>query len=190
MFSSSSRWVWWFRLTVRTQYHATSSGWHGIEKLTGTWSANMACYAESSASISRVGWVLLALKHWICRIPLWLPRGQNRISSTSTSFIWYRNISGFLEIQSKRSSYPESRVHGATIGPTWVLSAPDGLHVGPMNFAIRLPSKINYYEHKGQRKRHKLKCFICCTQNYYTDLFDFAPVIYGPVNWKLLLMWY
>ena len=23
------------------------------------------------------------------------------------------------------------------MGPTWVLSAPDGLHAGPMNFAIR-----------------------------------------------------
>ena len=27
--------------------------------------------------------------------------------------------------------------HGANMGPTWVLSAPDGPHVGPMNFAIR-----------------------------------------------------
>ena len=32
---------------------------------------------------------------------------------------------------------PDSKVHGANIGPTWVLSAPDGLHVGPMNLAIR-----------------------------------------------------
>ena len=33
-------------------------------------------------------------------------------------------------------SYPDSKVHGANMGPTWVLSAPDGPHVGPMNFAI------------------------------------------------------
>ena len=32
---------------------------------------------------------------------------------------------------------PESKVHGANVGPTWVLSAPDGPHVGPMNLAIR-----------------------------------------------------
>ena len=32
---------------------------------------------------------------------------------------------------------PESNVHGANMGPTWVLSAPDGHHVGPMNLAIR-----------------------------------------------------
>ena len=32
---------------------------------------------------------------------------------------------------------PDNKVHGATMGPTWVLSAPDGPHVGPMNLAIR-----------------------------------------------------
>ena len=29
------------------------------------------------------------------------------------------------------SNNPESKVHGANMGPTWVLSAPDGPHVGP-----------------------------------------------------------
>ena len=33
---------------------------------------------------------------------------------------------------------PDSKVHGANIGPTWVLSAPDGPHAGPMNLAIRV----------------------------------------------------
>ena len=32
---------------------------------------------------------------------------------------------------------PDSNVHGANMGPTWVLSAPDGPHVGPTNLAIR-----------------------------------------------------
>ena len=32
---------------------------------------------------------------------------------------------------------PDSKVHGANMGPTWVLSAPDGPHVGPMKFAFR-----------------------------------------------------
>ena len=31
---------------------------------------------------------------------------------------------------------PDSKVHGIKMGPTWVLSAPDGPHVGPMNLAI------------------------------------------------------
>ena len=34
--------------------------------------------------------------------------------------------------------YPDSKVHGANLGPTWVLSAPDGPHVGSMNLAIRV----------------------------------------------------
>ena len=34
--------------------------------------------------------------------------------------------------------YPDSNVLGANMGPTRVLSAPDGPHVGPMNIAIRV----------------------------------------------------
>ena len=33
-------------------------------------------------------------------------------------------------------SYPDSEVHGAKMGPTWVLLAPDGPHIGPVNLAI------------------------------------------------------
>ena len=41
---------------------------------------------------------------------------------------------------------PDSKVHGANMGPTWVLSAPDGPHVGPMNFALRdIPAFGIYY---------------------------------------------
>ena len=32
---------------------------------------------------------------------------------------------------------PDNKVHVANMGPTWVLSAPGGPHVGPMNLAIR-----------------------------------------------------
>ena len=32
---------------------------------------------------------------------------------------------------------PDNKVPGANMGPTWVLSAPDGPHVGPMNLVIR-----------------------------------------------------
>ena len=31
---------------------------------------------------------------------------------------------------------PDSKIHEANMDPTWVLSAPDGPHVGPMNLAI------------------------------------------------------
>ena len=32
--------------------------------------------------------------------------------------------------------YPDSKVYGANMGFTWVMSAPDGPHVGPMKLAI------------------------------------------------------
>ena len=32
--------------------------------------------------------------------------------------------------------YLDSKVHGANMGPTWVLPAPDGPHVGPINLAV------------------------------------------------------
>ena len=37
---------------------------------------------------------------------------------------------------------PDSKVHGANMGPTWVLSAPVGPHVGPMNLAIKVSFPI------------------------------------------------
>ena len=36
----------------------------------------------------------------------------------------------------------DNKVYGANMGPTWVLSAPGGPHVGPMNLAIR---EITYH---------------------------------------------
>ena len=38
--------------------------------------------------------------------------------------------------------YPDSKVHGANMGPNWVLSAPVGPHVGPMNLAIWVASFV------------------------------------------------
>ena len=32
--------------------------------------------------------------------------------------------------------YPDSKVHGANMGPIWGQQVQDGPHVGPMNFAI------------------------------------------------------
>ena len=35
-------------------------------------------------------------------------------------------------------TYSDRKVHVANMGPTWVLSAPGGPHIGPMNLAIGL----------------------------------------------------
>ena len=45
---------------------------------------------------------------------------------------------------------PDSKVHGDNMGPTWVLPAPDGPHVGHMNLGIRVI--MQYHKsipHKG-----------------------------------------
>ena len=47
--------------------------------------------------------------------------------------------------------YPDSKVHWANMGPTWVLSAPDGPHVGPMNLTNRVTPDIL-----------KAPCFLLC----------------------------
>ena len=64
--------------------------------------------------------------------------------------------------------YPDNKVHGANMGPTWVLLAPDGPHVGPMNLAIRdktcwnLPEMLQGW-HQTQRKQnvHSLFQYNC-----------------------------
>ena len=38
--------------------------------------------------------------------------------------------------------YPDSKVHGSNMRPTWVLSAPDGPHIDPMNLAIMVITSI------------------------------------------------
>ena len=35
-------------------------------------------------------------------------------------------------------TFPDSKIHGAYMGPTWGQQDPGGPHVGPMNLAIRV----------------------------------------------------
>ena len=32
--------------------------------------------------------------------------------------------------------FPDNQIYGVNKGPTWILPAPDGSHVGPMNLVI------------------------------------------------------
>ena len=56
---------------------------------------------------------------------------ENR-RSTNMSYHWYVCV-----LDSISCVNPDSKVHGANMGPTWVLSAPDGPHVDPMYLVIR-----------------------------------------------------
>ena len=46
---------------------------------------------------------------------------------------------------------PDNKVHGANMGPTWVLSAPDGPHVGPVNLVFRARA---YHPHTPLAAEH------------------------------------
>ena len=55
-------------------------------------------------------------------------------------FLWIADLQTF-NVQATTQihvNYPDSKVHGANMRPTWALSAPDGPHVGPMNLTIRV----------------------------------------------------
>ena len=49
----------------------------------------------------------------------------------------------FVKAMGLTNNFPDSKVHGANIWLTWVLSAPGQPHVGPMNIAIIQGSNIN-----------------------------------------------
>ena len=42
----------------------------------------------------------------------------------------------YWELQKQMIRFPDSKVHGANMGPIWGRQDPGGPHVGPMNFAI------------------------------------------------------
>ena len=45
------------------------------------------------------------------------------------------------------NNFPDSKAHGTNLGPTWVLSASDGPHVGPMNFPMLGPMLSGFCKH-------------------------------------------
>ena len=45
---------------------------------------------------------------------------------------WAQLLSKYFQCQ----AYPDSKVHGANMGPIWGQQDPGGPHVGPLNFAI------------------------------------------------------
>ena len=59
-----------------------------------------------------------------------------KCSQRSSGHIW--NPAKNVKPHHLQRTFPNSKVHEANRRPTWVLSAPDGPHVGPMNLAIRV----------------------------------------------------
>ena len=67
-------------------------------------------------------------------------QGNCSILSIGLTFVARYGCSHFVSILMvimMTQSTPDIKVHGTNMGPTWVLSAPNGPHVDPMNLAIR-----------------------------------------------------
>ena len=76
---------------------------------------------------------------------------------------------------------PHSKVHGANTGPTWVLWAPDGPHVGPMNLVI-----WDYYSLNSP--------FYVCLSDIrilavVTDIENIRAEWVAWIEWDGLLLW-
>ena len=85
-----------------------------------------------------------------------------------------------VSLGKRRSDHiPDSEIHGANMGPTWVLPAQDRSHVGPMNLAIRdttlrYPCNSWAPRHDWDAYRNK--------QGKYT-----IPKIHCPASWSITL---
>ena len=79
--------------------------------------------------------------------------------------------------------YPDSKVHMANMGPTQVLSAPGGPHVGPMNLAIRATNGSSIRSYLFQ-----LQCltFDTLSQSQFMQHGSMlAPILYVPICFLL-----
>ena len=62
---------------------------------------------------------------------------RNKQKNNSNMCMFYSVLVLNAQLLSPYCSHPDSKVHGTNMGPTWILSAPVGPHVGPMNLAIK-----------------------------------------------------
>ena len=54
--------------------------------------------------------------------------------------------------------YPDSKVHGANMGPIWGRQDPDGSHVGPMNFVIWVQTPVMFESTHHYFYQEPIKC--------------------------------
>ena len=92
----------------------------------------------------------------------WLPTLVQLIAWSQQAIGHYLNQ---WRLPSPMMPYPDSKAHGANIGPIWVLLAPGGPQVGPMTLAIRVYTEYKLYAY-----------FVGCTLDRIWDL----------VNWSWL----
>ena len=79
------------------------------------------------------GPMALLTKCWLRKPEEKSKKNQSYSQSPLSVFVWceWRRC-----IPDNLCTYPDSKVHGANMGPIWGRQDPGGPHVGPMNFAL------------------------------------------------------
>ena len=85
---------------------------------------------------------------------------------------------------------PDIKVHGVNMGTTWVLSAPDGPHVGPINLATREGS-LSVIETPGRRERLVIFQHCCRSRHIYIYIYTILYRCHRQDNIKRthIMMW-
>ena len=101
---------------------------------------------------------------------LWLLNGHFTTAGINDILVTLNGTGRFIPQsaetwQSANHVYPDNKDHGANMGPTWVLSAPGGPHVGSINLVIRVWC---------------LGCVVFCVCCYWC-----TKSLYGIVTWAL-----
>ena len=101
----------------------------------------------------------------------------------SNVYIWYEQGSFLVKESRTDSNIPDNKVNGANMGPTWVLPAPDGPHVGPINLAIKDHTK---YAHGAS-----FVAVFCCVAIIWLPQCQWSnPVEYRRVTASNESTWY
>ena len=80
----------------------------------------------------------------------------------------YRDYPGGLLIS-------DSKIHGANMGPTWVLSGPGGSHVSPMNLAISKLHGSYVYDNIQHKVLSKSDTFI--------EMYMLEVIVVSALEW-------
>ena len=105
------------------------------------------------------------------------------LSCTNPS-IWYMvRDSCWPLIGPKHCITPDSKVQGANMGPTWVLSAPDGPHVGPMNLTTRGSTQAAVHPKNGESNLHFFAL------HYDVVQADYIHILQGFFTGTLVVTW-
>ena len=100
-----------------------------------------------------------------------------------TEFTLFCFVGKVMACVSQELVHSDSKVHGANMGPNWVLSAPDGPHVGPMNFAIW----DMYTAVRGVSNEYALLLIYCPKYIHNRLVMKLCMHLYGRVSFLLEL---